>query len=263
VTVLLVDSHLDHAPVAKLMASLIPCDLLYYSDTRSGPFEELSGITRVAKLLSMLSVHARGGVSTAVLLGRGMSLGPREAVEIGARNANIELIYAADLLAEHACGILRPGDLCTIGESCLTMEDVRAHLGRHEVREIRSCRITPMYTADDPLKPIVKNWGASIGGYVLATSENKRIADLLRLLDADIPILDEHEHLAFALAERVPESKSPSLRACVTELGPGIAKSVKRLLGVAENAVLEIGAMEPAPATGPFAMSLDADGTPG
>lgn len=262
-SVLLLDSHTTHAAVVKLILGLGAFDLVYCSDTRLAPFDELSGLTRVSRLLTLLGTHARGGVSTAVLLGRGMSDPPREALEVGARRAGIELIHAADLLADHACSVLRPpGGLCLVGDSCLTEAVLRAPLGRSDRYEVRWCRIAPLYMLDEPLRPILKSWGKAVGAYVVATPENARVASQITRDDPGAEIVDEYEHLALTLAERLPGSASRRLRTYVTERTDALVARLASRLGVTGNDVLEMGAMEPSPTSGPFALSLDADGAP-
>lgn len=262
VSILIVDSHASHAAVVKIILSLSACDILYYSDTRSAPFDELSAFTRVSRLLTLLNTHARSKVSVAVLLGRGMSSPPRDAIDLGARRAGIGVIHAADLIAAHACAVLRPGGLCLIGDSCLTEGGVRGELGRRDLFEIRWCRIAPLYARDEPLRAILRSWERAVGAYVLATPDNKRLAAQISQEDPGAEIVDEHEHLALALAERLPEGATRRLRVCVTERTPAVTALLKQRLGVDDTDIIEIGLMEPAPADGPFAISLDADGEP-
>jgi hypothetical protein len=262
VSILIVDSHGSHAPVVKLILSLGAYDILYYSDTRSAPLDELSGFTRVSRLLTLLHTHSRRRVSVAVLLGRGMSDPPQGAIDLGARRAGIALVHAADLLSDHACSVLRPGGLCLVGDSCLTEAGLRSRLGGRELLEIRWCRIAPLYGLDEPLGPLLKGWGKSVGGYVLATPDNKRVASQIARHDPGAEIVDEYEQLALALAELLPESPARQLRVCVTEQTPAVTARLRSRLGVKDVVITEMGLPEPAPTEGPFAMSLDADGEP-
>lgn len=261
-SVILLDTHGSHAAVVKMIASLGSYDIRYYSDTRSAPFDEVSGLTRVSRLLSLLDTHVRDLPSTVVLLGRGMSLPPREAIAIGARRAGIELIWAADLLADHACSVMRPGALCVIGDSCLTEADVRGHLGRNDLFEVPWCRIAPLYSLDEPLKPILKHWGKSVGGYVLATPTNGRFSSQIQHENPDAAIVDEYEHLGLVLASLLPETAKRRVRVSVTELAPTTFARLQQRLGLGDIPITEIGQMESAPMSGPFSMFLDSDGSP-
>ncbi|WP_437663370.1 hypothetical protein [Sorangium sp. So ce1182] len=260
--ILIVDSHGSHAPVVKLIQSLGAYDIVYYSDTRSAPLDELSAFTRVSRILTLLHTHSRSHISVAVLVGRGMSSPPRDAIELGASRAGIKLIHSADLLTERACYMPRPGGLCLIGDSCLTKADLRDRLGRRELFEIRWCRIAPVYGLDEPLGPILKGWARSVGGYVLATPDNTRVAAQIARHDPGADIVDEHEHLALALAERLPESPAGQLRVCVTEQTHAVSALIKSRLAMKDVLITEMGLLEPAPTEGPFAISLDADGEP-
>jgi hypothetical protein len=263
VTVLVLDSHGSHAAVVKLMMSVSSFDVVYYSDTRFAPFDELSGLTRVSRLLNLLGLHVAAKPSAAILLGRGMSWAPRQAVDLGGRRAGIEIIYAADLTAEYACGMLLPRRaLCVIGDSCVTREDVQGRLGQRDFHELRWARIAPAYQLDMPLKPLLKDAGWSIGGYVLATPQNRRVAADIASLEADVPVIDEYEHLALALAARLPEAPAPRLSVSVSERSPAVVARIKHALGTAGDRVVEFGPMEGTPVSGPFAVSLDAEGNP-
>lgn len=257
--ILIMDSHASHALVVKMILSLGAFEIFYYSDTRSAPFDELSGFTRASRLLTLLEGQRRGMPAVAVLLGRGMSSPPRDAIELGARRAGIELIHAVDLLADDACTVFRPGGLCLVGDSCLAAADAR---GRRTLFEIPWCRITPFYGLDEPIRPILRNWQRSVAAYVLATPDNKRVASQIAREDPDAEIIDEHEHLGLALASLLPEGPARRLRVCVTELTPSIQARLQERLGSKDIAVTEMGPLEPAPTEGPFAMSLDADGCP-
>jgi hypothetical protein len=127
---------------------------------------------------------------------------------------------------------------------------------------IRWCRIAPLYGLDEPLRPILRNWGKSVGSYVIATPNNQRTASQIAMEDPGAHVIDEHEYLGLALAERLPEASARQLRVYVTEQTPAITARVKLLLGNNAIHVTEIGRPEPAPTDGPFAMSLDADGCP-
>src|SRR5262249_32652916 len=129
----------------------------------------------------LLDTHARAQPSVAILLGRGMSLAPRDALELGAQRAGLELVFGADLVAAHAAEVLWPGDLCVIGDSCVTREEGRGGVGRGELREVRSARIAPVDPLDEPLRLLLERWGGStatgtIGAYLLATRDNRRVA---------------------------------------------------------------------------------------
>lgn len=260
-SIVIVDTHTSHAAVVRLLLSLGSFDILYYSDTRCAPLDELSAFTRVSRLLTLLGTHTRERPSTAVLLGRGMSSPPREAVDLGARRAGIELIHAVDLIAERAGSVLSSGGLCLVGDSCLTEIDVRSLLDCGEVLEVRWSRVSPMYRGDEPLRGILKDWEQTVGVYVLATPDNKRVAAQIRREDPTAAVIDEYEHLALTLAERLPEASAPRLRVHVTERTSVIVARLKSLLGSGTE-VIEFGRPEPAPTDGPFATSLDADGLP-
>ena len=131
--ILVMDSHGSHASVVKTILSLGAFDIFYGSDTRSAPYDELSGFTRVSRLLTLFESHRRSPPAVVVLLGGGMSSPLRDAVDFGARRAGIELIHAVDLLADDACTVFRPGGLCFVGNSCLTEADVRGRLARDPV----------------------------------------------------------------------------------------------------------------------------------
>jgi hypothetical protein len=262
VSVLVIDSHVSHAAVIAHLRVLGGHDLIYYSDTRCAPLDELSPLTRVSRVLTLLDTHALAEPSVAVLLGRGMSREPRAALALGARRAGIELVFGADLVAGRAGQAAWPRDLCIIGDSCVTRDEARGHLRRGDVREVRWSRIAPEDPLDEPLLPLLERWGSAMGAYLLATPDNRRVAAQIARVAPGVPIVDEHEQLALALAERLPAAPTPGLRVLVTEGTPAVTARIKAVLGVAGGRVLELGRMEAAPTAGPFAMSLDADGEP-
>jgi hypothetical protein len=261
-SVLILDSDGSHAPVVKTLLSLGSYDILYYSDTRSAPFDELSPLTRVSRLLMLLHTHSRHKLSHAVILGRGMSSPPREAIELGARRAGLELVHGVDLVADQACSVLGFGGLCLVGDSCVTEADIRGRLGRSDLFEIRWARIAPLYPFDEPLRPILKSWGKSVGAYVLATPSNERISSQIAREGPGAQVVDEYEHLALSLGERLPESRAPHLRVCVSEGASAVVARLKSRLGNDRLSISQIGMPEAAPMEGPFAISLDMDGLP-
>lgn len=261
-TILILDSHGSHAPVVKTLVALGSYDILYYSDTRSAPFDKLSPLTAVSRLLTLFHTHSRNKLSTGVILGRGMSTPPRDAIALGAQRAGIELIHGVDIVTDRACSALGFGGLCLVGDSCVTEADIRGRLGRSDLFEIPWARIEPLYPFDEPLRPILKTWGRSVGAYVLATPCNERIALQIAKEDPRAQIVDEYEELAFALGERLPESPAPRLRVCVSEGATGVSARLQSRLGLDKIVVSKTGVPEAAPMEGPFAMSLDFDGFP-
>lgn len=255
--ILIIDSHVSHVAVVKAITSLCSCELLYYSDTRGMSFDEVSGFARVSRLLTLIDAQLLRRMSTVVLLGRGMSSEPRDAIEAGAKRAGLNLIFAADLLADHVFSVLRPGGLCVIGDSCLTAADARGKLGHREWLEVRWARLAPRYGLDEPVAPILKHWKGSVGAYLLATPENKRVvAEILRV-DPGAEIIDEYEQLALAIASLLPEGPVRTIDVCVTDQTPAITERIKRGLGVDGGVISEFGRLEQGPAEGPFALSLD------
>ena len=73
-------------------------------------------------------------------------------------------------------------------------------------------------------------------------------------------MIDEYEHLALTLATKLPEEPA-RLRVFVTEQTPAVTATLRSRLGSEKLMVTELGALEAAPTSGPFAMSLDADGS--
>jgi hypothetical protein len=260
-SILIVDSDGSHAAVVKALRAIISCEILYYSDTR-GSLDELSGMTRVSRVLTLLHTFSRYSLGAVVLLGRGMSNPPREAIDAGARRAGITLIHGVDLLVPTACDFLRPGALCVIGDSCLTESDLRASLGRRELVEIRSARLEPMYRGDDPLRAVLTEWKRPVGLFVLATDDNPRAAALIARIDSDVRTIDEFDVLAWRLAERLPEAPAASLRIAVTETHARILAAIERKLGPGDASILTMGLLEAAPMDGPYATDLDWDGSP-
>lgn len=191
-----------------------------------------------------------------------MSSAPRIATELGAHRAGTALHHGVELIADQACSALGFCGLCLVGDSCATESDIRGRLGGRDLFEIRSARIEPPYSADRPLRSILKGWGRSVGANVLATPDNKRVAAQIAREDSAAQIVDEFEHLALALGERLPESLTGRLRVCVTEGANAAVTRLKARLAIDKLTVSETGFPEPAPGEGPFAMSLDMDGLP-
>lgn len=127
-------------------------------------------------------------------------------------------------------------------------------MARNDLFEVPWCRIAPLDSLDEPLEPILKHRGKSVGGYVLTTPTNGRFSSRIQRENPDAAIVDEYEHLGLVLASLLPETAKRRVRVSVTESGPTTVARLQQRLGLGDIPITEIGQMESAPMSGPFSM---------
>ncbi len=252
---------MSHAPTVTLLRSLVGLDIVYYSDTQHPPSSELTPFTRISRLLVLLESVRRMDVTVAILLGRGMGDAPREAIERCATRAGMAWMDGADIVADQIHAVERRGAVCIVGDSCLSVARLTHEFPDRECLEIPCARIAPLFSGDEPLSTILQSWNKSVGTFVVAARDAAALQKQITTKAPEAAIVDEHEHLALALAERMRASASPRLRVLVTERTERVVRELATSFDVDPGAIAQLNVLESAPTEGPFAISLDADGT--